>query len=57
VALPGQTVDGSTAGALYNYFVMARGSAFGVHNPYYTGEILYDSIEAVGGDLTNIARP
>lgn len=45
------------AGALYNYFVIARGSGLGVHNPKYTEQILYDSIEAVGGDLTNITRP
>ena len=45
------------AGALYNYLVMARGSAFGVHNPNYSEEILYDSIQAIGGDLTNISRP
>src|SRR6478736_1001749 len=45
------------AGALYNYFVMARGSGFGVHNPKYTEQVLYDSIEAAGGDLTNITRP
>ncbi|HEY0466673.1 MAG TPA: hypothetical protein VGC79_20840, partial [Polyangiaceae bacterium] len=50
-------VDGPTAGALYNYFVMARGSGFGVHNPTYTGQILYDSISAIGGDLTGITRP
>src|SRR6185369_1709821 len=42
-------IQGPTAGALYNYFVMARGSGFGVHNPRYTGQVLYDSIEAVGG--------
>jgi hypothetical protein len=56
-ALPKSDVDATTAGALYNYFVMARGSALGVHNPNYTGEILYDSIEAIHGDLTNIGRP
>jgi len=50
-------VQGPTAGALYNYFVMARASALGVHNPSYTGQILYDSIEAVGGDLTGLIRP
>ncbi len=35
------------AGALYNYFVMARGSAWGVHNPTYVQEVLYDSILAM----------
>ena len=56
-ALPKNGVDAATAGALYNYFVMARGSALGVHNPVYSGQVLYDSIQAVGGDLTNIGRP
>jgi hypothetical protein len=57
-AAPGRPpVIPATAGALYNYFVMARGSGLGVHNPKYTGQILYDSIESVGGDLTNLVRP
>jgi hypothetical protein len=50
-------VPATTAGALYNYFVMARGSGYGVHNPTYVKQILYDSIEAVGGDLTGLVRP
>jgi len=54
---PRPPVLGPTAGALYNYIVMARGSAFGVHNPKYTKQVLYDSIETVGGDLTNLVRP
>jgi hypothetical protein len=37
------------AGALYNYFLVARGSAYGVHNPNYTNQLLFDSIEALGG--------
>jgi formate-dependent nitrite reductase cytochrome c552 subunit len=39
-----------TAGALYNYFVVARGSAFGVHAPRYTKQLLFDSIAELGGD-------
>jgi hypothetical protein len=50
-ALPKMGVTIPQAGALYNYFVVARGSAFGVHNPRYTGELLYDSLQAVGGTL------
>jgi formate-dependent nitrite reductase cytochrome c552 subunit len=46
-----------TAGALYNYFLMGRASAFGVHNPKYVSQILYDSIKAVDGDLTGLTRP
>ena len=50
--LPGGTVDGglltqNQAGALYNYLLVARGGAFGVHNPKYIGEILYDSYAAL----------
>jgi hypothetical protein len=43
------TVSAAAAGALYNYFLVVRGSAFGVHNPFYTNELLFDSIEAMGG--------
>jgi hypothetical protein len=45
------------AGSLYNYFILARGSAYGVHNPKYVNQLVYDSIEAVGGDLTGFTRP
>ncbi len=46
------------AGALYNYFLAARGSALGVHNPPYTKQLLFDSHVAITGQppLT-IARP
>ena len=54
---PRPAVLAPTAGALYNYLVMARGSGFGVHNPKYVKQVLYDSIESVGGDLTNLVRP
>jgi len=50
-------VQGPIAGALYNYFLIARGSGFGVHNPTYVKQVLYDSIQAVGGDLTGLIRP
>jgi hypothetical protein len=50
-ALPKTGVTIPQAGALYNYFVVARGSAFGVHNPRYVGELLYDSLQAVNGTL------
>jgi hypothetical protein len=50
-------VAADIAGALYNYFIVARGSAFGVHNPRYVGQILYDSIEATGGSVTGVVRP
>jgi hypothetical protein len=47
---PGATgVPADTAGALYNYLVLARGSADGVHNPLYTRELIYDSYKAIAG--------
>jgi len=57
ITLPRPAVTGPTAGALYNYFLMARGSAFGVHNPKYTKQVVYDSIEIIGGNLSNLSRP
>ena len=59
-ALPqpsGTLVPDDIAGPLYNYFVMARGGALGVHNPNYVQQIVYDSIEVVGGDLSGLTRP
>jgi hypothetical protein len=50
-------VTQARAGALYNYLLVVRGSAFGVHNTYYTDQLLYDSIEAAGGSVTGIVRP
>jgi hypothetical protein len=43
------------AGALYNYFLIARGSALGVHNPIYVKQLIFDSIQIVkGGNSTVI---
>lgn len=42
-------VSADKAGALYNYLVLARGSANGVHNPLYTRELLFDSYKAITG--------
>jgi hypothetical protein len=52
--VPGGTIGGvlltqDQAGALYNYLVVSRGGAYGVHNPIYTAQILYDSYFAVAG--------
>jgi hypothetical protein len=55
--LPQTAVPADVAGALYNYLIVARGSALGIHNPRYVGQLLYDSIEAAGGDLSGITRP
>jgi hypothetical protein len=37
------------AGALYNYFLVSRGSGYAIHNPLYVNQLLFDSIEALGG--------
>jgi hypothetical protein len=52
--VPGGPLEGGLltqdqAGALYNYILVARGGAFGVHNPKYIGELLYDSYFALSG--------
>jgi hypothetical protein len=52
--VPGATLDGGLltqdqAGALYDYIVVARGGASGVHNPKYIAQILYDSYHALAG--------
>jgi hypothetical protein len=42
-------VDADTAGALYNYLLIARSKDAGVHNPTYTKQLLWDSIKALKG--------
>jgi hypothetical protein len=56
--VPGATLDGglltqNQAGVLYNYILVARGGDYGVHNPRYIGQLLYDSYQALvpGGSL------
>ena len=53
---PGGNIDGSdvvldaaTAGALYNYLLIARSKDFGVHNPTYAKQLLFDSIKQIKG--------
>ncbi len=52
--VPGSTLDGGLltqdqAGALYNYILVARGGASGVHNPVYVAQLLSDSYGALSG--------
>jgi Collagen triple helix repeat (20 copies) len=48
--MPGTTLpSGGQAGALYNYLLIARGAALGVHNPTYVQELVYDSIVSLTG--------
>jgi hypothetical protein len=51
---PGGVIDGGLltqdqAGALYDYILVARGAAYGVHNPKYVAQLLYDSYFALSG--------
>jgi hypothetical protein len=62
---PGGGPDGGTAhltadqaGALYNYLVVARGGAFGVHNPKYVKQLIFDSYFAIKSlPPTTLTRP
>jgi hypothetical protein len=52
--VPGATLEGGLltqdqAGALYDYILVAKGGASGVHNPVYIAQILYDSYFALTG--------
>jgi len=44
-----QVLDADTAGALYNYLIVARSKDLGVHNPTYEKQLLWDSIEKITG--------
>jgi hypothetical protein len=43
-------ISGEHAGAQYNYLLLARGGAGGIHNPRYTKQLVYDSVLAVTGN-------
>jgi len=46
------------AGALYNYIILARGSALGVHNPKYAKQLIVDSYVAITGlPPASLVRP
>jgi hypothetical protein len=47
--LPTNGLTADQAGAVYNYLLLARGSAGGVHNPVYTRELIFDSYKAITG--------
>jgi hypothetical protein len=50
-AAVGVTAD--KAGALYNFFLLARGSAKVIHNPGYSRQLLFDSVFALKGAAPN----
>jgi hypothetical protein len=43
----------SEAGALYNYILIARGGAGGIHNPLYVRQLMFDSYKALTGGPPN----
>ncbi|HEY8074403.1 MAG TPA: hypothetical protein VIF62_09840 [Labilithrix sp.] len=52
------TLTADQAGALYNFIIVARGGALGVHNPKYAKQLVYDSIVAIKGTTpVSIVRP
>lgn len=46
---PGSPAAAPEAGALYNYLIIARSKDFGVHNPTYAKQLLWDSIRQLKG--------
>jgi hypothetical protein len=46
------------AGAVYNYLIVARGGALGVHNPKYVRQLVFDSYFAIKGQPpATLVRP
>ncbi len=43
--------------AAYNYQYSVKDPGVFAHNPDYIMQVLYDSIEAVGGDVSTFTRP
>ncbi|MFZ2098403.1 MAG: hypothetical protein WAV05_17360 [Anaerolineales bacterium] len=43
--------------ATYNYQMSVKDPGAFAHNAKYILQILYDSIQDVGGDVTNLTRP
>jgi cytochrome c551/c552 len=57
---PGATgLTADQAGALYNYLIIARGGANGIHNPKYVRQLIFDSVQAITGNpsTTILVRP
>ncbi|HMJ13771.1 MAG TPA: hypothetical protein VK524_20280 [Polyangiaceae bacterium] len=50
-------VSPDKAGAVYNYLIIARGSAGGIHNPLYTRQLIWDSLQAIEGAAPSYPRP
>jgi hypothetical protein len=46
-ARPASGLTAAHAGALYNYLLIARGGASGIHNPSYVTQLIFDSYFAI----------
>jgi hypothetical protein len=55
----GPSLTANQAGALYNYILIARGGASGVHNPTYTKQLIVDSYTSLTGNVPpiSLSRP
>ncbi len=45
-----QNLSAADAGAVYNYLIVARSKDYGVHNPTYVKQLLWDSIKQISGN-------
>ena len=52
-----QELDAEPAARRLQLSVCGQGSGSFAHNPDYIMQVLYDSIQAVGGDVSNFTRP
>lgn len=54
----GGPLTADQAGALYNYILVARGGALGIHNPKYAEQLIFDSYFVLTGNpLASYPRP
>jgi hypothetical protein len=62
LTMPGAKLEGGLltkdqAGALYDYILVARGGAYGIHNPIYVKQLIWDSYYALTGNpLTTLPQ-
>jgi hypothetical protein len=47
---PASGLTAAEAGAVYNYLMIARGGAGGIHNPLYVRQLIYDSYFEIEGE-------
>ena len=52
-----KSFDAKLLKAAYNYQTVYKEPNAGIHNPTYTMEFLYDSIQDIGGNVSTLTRP